>query len=70
MITCIFLVIKLGLIIFLSRLSIEKEFSENPLIKNLGITIHGSVHEAKQRDIAEKKVGIIMTEFVWFWCHL
>ena len=39
------------------RLNIEKEFSENLLIKNLGITIHGSVHEAKQREMAEKKVG-------------
>jgi serine/threonine protein kinase len=37
------------------RSKIEKEFTENPLIKNLGITIHGSVHEARQREIAERK---------------
>ena len=40
------------------RSKIEKEFTENPLIKNLGITIHGSVHEARQREIAERKVSI------------
>ena len=38
------------------RSKIEKEFLENPLIKNLGITIYGSVYEAKQKEIAERKV--------------
>jgi serine/threonine protein kinase len=37
------------------RVNIEKEFAENPLLNNLGITIYGSVHEAKLREIAEKK---------------
>ena len=40
------------------RSKVEKEFTENPLIKNLGITIYGSVHEARQREIAERKVSI------------
>ena len=40
------------------RSKIEKEFAENSLIKNLGITIYGSVHEARQREIAERKVYI------------
>ena len=31
------------------RTKIEKEIDENPLLKNLGITIHGSVHDAKNR---------------------
>ncbi|CAI8036261.1 Cyclin-dependent kinase-like 2 [Geodia barretti] len=37
------------------RVNIEKEFAENPLLNNLGIAIYGSVHEAKLREIAEKK---------------
>ena len=28
---------------------IEREFEENPLLKNLGITIYGSVYESKQK---------------------
>lgn len=42
--------------VYPNRSKIEKEFDENPLIKNLGITIYGSVHEARQREIAERKV--------------
>ena len=28
---------------------IEREFEDNPLLKNLGITIYGSVYESKQK---------------------
>ena len=45
---------------FVSELKakIEKEFDDNPLLKNLGVTIYGSVYEAKIRANAEhqKKV--------------
>ena len=40
-------------------MNIEKEFAENSLLKSLGITIYGSVHEAKQKEIAEKKVCVV-----------
>ena len=45
------------------RSKVEKEFTENPLIKNLGITIYGSVHEARQREIAERKVSLLNLSF-------
>ena len=28
---------------------IEKEFDDNPLLKNMGITVYGSVYESKQK---------------------
>ena len=31
------------------RLKIEKEFDENPLLRNLGVTIYGSVYESRQQ---------------------
>ena len=40
------------------RSKIEKEFAENPLIKNLGITIYGSVHEMRQKELSERKVSV------------
>lgn len=46
----------LPMYVYPHRSKIEKEFDENPLIKNLGITIYGSVHEARQREMAERKV--------------
>ena len=42
------------------RSNIEKEFAENPLLKNLGITIYGSVHESRLREIAERKVILLL----------
>ena len=30
------------------RGKVEKELDDNPLLRNLGVTIHGSVHDAKQ----------------------
>ena len=41
------------------RAKIEKEFDENPLLKNLGVTIYGSAYEARNRATAEqhKKVS-------------
>ena len=38
------------------RSKIEKEFAENPLIRSLGITIYGSVHDTRQREKADRKV--------------
>ncbi len=31
------------------RSKVEKELEDNPLLKSLGITIHGSLHDSKQR---------------------
>ena len=39
-------------------MKIQKELEENPLLKNLGVTIYGSVHEAKHsKSELHKKVG-------------
>lgn len=37
------------------RTKIEREFDENPLLKNLGLTIHGSVHDARQAKSSPEK---------------
>ncbi len=36
------------------RSKVEKELEDNPLLKNLGITIHGSLHDSKQRSSSDK----------------
>ena len=35
------------------RRKVEKELEENPLLRSLGIPIHGSVHDAKSKPKAE-----------------
>ena len=41
------------------RAKIEKELEENPLLKNLGVTIYGSVYEAKRsKSDLHKKVHV------------
>ena len=34
------------------RSKIEKEFDENPLLRNLGVTIYGSVYESRHQAAA------------------
>ena len=34
------------------RLKIEKEFDENPLLRNLGVTIYGSLYESRHQAAA------------------
>ena len=43
------------------QLKIEKEFEENPLLKHLGVVIHGSVYEAKQRAQQATSTGAAVT---------
>ena len=40
---------------------IEKEFGENPLLRNLGITIYGSVYESKQKVQQPAAMGAAIT---------
>ena len=43
------------------RSKIEKEFGENPLLRNLGITIYGSVHESRQQAQQAAATGTAVT---------
>ena len=41
------------------RSKVEHEFAENPLLKNLGVTIYGSVYDAQHsRDVGSERYVI------------
>lgn len=43
------------------RSKIEKEFHENPLLRNLGVTIYGSVYESRQQAQQAAATGAAIT---------
>ena len=43
------------------RSKIEKEFDENPLLRNLGVTIYGSVYESRQQAQQAAATGAAVT---------
>jgi len=55
------------------RAKIEKEFDENPLLKNLGVTIYGSAYEARTKANAEQqkkvRVRVKIRDMVSAGCH-